>query len=136
MNSRSPVTILTKRGGEEGGRLGYPWSVTKSVTKQNVKPWKFISENFVFETKTRNFNLDFTRATPLVALRMVNFSPKRNATYMSKTLFPSPLSLFTSTPRVCTGRLSYSDVITKFSGIDRFPFSKGMVLRCARSANT
>ena len=32
-------------------------------------------------------------------------------------------SFLTPTNRVCAGGLSYADVITKFSVIDRFPFS-------------
>ena len=32
-------------------------------------------------------------------------------------------SFFFPTPRVYTDGLSYAEVITKFSGIDRFPFS-------------
>ena len=43
-------------------------------------------------------------------------------------------SFFTPTNRVCTGGLSYADVITKFSVIDRFPFSFGYEAPlCART---
>ena len=35
-------------------------------------------------------------------------------------LLPYPPKFLTPTPRVCMGGLSYADVITKFSDIDRF----------------
>ena len=55
---------------------------------------------------------------------MVNFAPKRNATYMSGTHFPTLLSFLPLLPEsVRTVVRAYADVITKFSGIDRFPFS-------------
>ena len=66
----------------------------------------------------------------LVALKMVNFLPKQNATYMSGTPLPILLRFnFTPTPKVCTYvRTGVRDVITKFSGIDRFPLAIGMGL--------
>ena len=55
---------------------------------------------------------------------MVNFAPKRNATYMSGTHFPTLMSFFPLLPEsVRTVVRAYADAITKFSGIDRFPFS-------------
>ena len=73
----------------------------------------------------------FTRATPLVAHKTVNFAPKRN-----ETPFPRPLSFDPCSQSLygCSGARGYADVKTKFSGSDRFPFSinVGMGLRCAR----
>ena len=49
----------------------------------------------------------FTRATPLVATKMVNFVSKRNARYTSVIPFPTILSVFTPTLTVCkAGRRS------------------------------
>ena len=47
-------------------------------------------------------------------------------------------SFFTPTNRVCTGGLSYADVITKFSVIDRFPFSfrYEAPIHCARGPSS
>ena len=71
---------------------------------------------------------------------MVNFAPKRNATYMSGTHFPTLLGFLPLlSESVQTVVLAYADVITKFSGIDRFPFSipshdtYGAALRAARA---
>ena len=83
----------------------------------------------------------FTRPNPLVAPKMVNFAPKqRNATYMSGTHFPTLLSFLLLLPEsVRTVVWVYADVITKFSGIDEFPFSIpshdscGAPLRAARA---
>ena len=50
------------------------------------------------------------------------------STYLG--LLTLPTEFFTPTPRVCTGWLSYADVITKFYGIDGLvPLSMGMGLR-------
>ena len=55
---------------------------------------------------------------------MVNFTPKRNVMYMSGTHFPTLLSFLPLLPEsVRTVARAYAEVITKFSGIDRFPFS-------------
>ena len=53
------------------GRLGCSWSVTKSVTKQKAKPEKFFSENFVLSRNQETSVWIPTRATPLVAPKMV-----------------------------------------------------------------
>ena len=76
----------------------------------------------------------FTRATPLVAPKTVNFAPKRNATYMSETPFPNLLSFYPYSQSLygCSGARGYADVKTKFAGIDRFPFSIRMGLHLAR----
>ena len=68
---------------------------------------------------------------------MVNFAPEQNGTYMSVTPFPTPvwfLSLLPESVRP-SGLRAYADVITKFSGIDRFPFSfkYGATLRTLRA---
>ena len=56
---------------------------------------------------------------------MVNFAPKRNATYKSGTLFRTLLSFFLPLfpESLRTFVRTYAEVITKFSDIDRFPFS-------------
>ena len=119
-------------------RLGFSWNVTKRVTKQKVKPKKFISENFVV-SRTRDTSIQiFTRATPLVVRKIVNLSSKGTATHMSEASLSTLPSFFTPTfmIRVCMDRQrAYADVITKFSSMDRFPFSIGMggPLRKARA---
>ena len=109
--------------------------MTKRVTKQKVKPKKFISENFVV-SRTQDTSIQiFTRATPLVVRKIVNFSSKGTATHMSETSFSTLPSFFTPTLRVCMDRQrAYADVITKFSGMDRFPFSIGIGVRCQKCA--
>ena len=70
----------------------------------------------------------------MVAPKMVNFAPiKRNATSVSGTPFPSVQSFFLF-PLPPESVPPYADVITKFSGIDRFPFSLsyGAPLRALR----
>ena len=55
----------------------------------------------------KNQSRFFTRATPLVATKMVNFVSKRNARYTSVIPFPTILSVFTPTLTVCkAGRRS------------------------------
>ena len=118
-------------------RLGFSWNVAKRVTKQKVKPKKFISENFVVSRTQETSIKIFTRATPLVVRKIVNFSSKGTATHMSETSFSTLPSFFTPTLRVCMYRQrAYADVITKFSGMDRFPFSIGMGIRCENRART
>ena len=110
--------------------------MTKRVTKQKVKPKKFIAENVVVSRTQKTSIQIFTRATPLVVRKIVNFSSKGTATHMSETSFSTLLSFFTPTLRVCMDRQrAYADVITKFSSMDRFPFSIGMggPLRKARA---
>ena len=109
-------------------RLGFSWNVTKRVTKQKVKPKKFISDNKPIISRTQ--------ATPLVVRKIVNFSSKGTATHMSETSFSTLLSFFTPTLRVCMDRQrAYADIITKFSGMDRFPFSIGVGVRCEKRAD-
>ena len=117
-------------------RLGFSWSVTKRVTKQKVKPQEFIPENFVVSRTQETSHPIFTRASPLVVHKIVNFSSKGTATHMSQSSFSTLLSFFTPTLRVCMDRhRTYADVITKFSGMDRFLFSTGMGLRCEKRAD-
>ena len=99
----SPVKILTNRGGG-GGRRGLGCPATE-------------------QKKTSAYI--FTRATPLVAPKTVNFAPKRNATYMSEIPFPNLLSFYPCSQSLygCSGARGYADVKTKLSGIDRFPFT-------------
>ena len=75
----------------------------------------------------------------MVPPKMVNFAPKRNATYMSGTHFPTLLSFLPILPQsVRTVVRAYADVITKVSGIDRFSVcipshdTYGAPLRAAR----
>ena len=75
----------------------------------------------------KKWNLDFcSRANPLVALKMVNFAPERNARETSG--FPLPalpcpvfLPLSWESVQAVAGR-SYADVMTEFSTIHRFPY--------------
>ena len=52
----------------------------------------------------------FTRATPLVAPKTVNFAPKRNATYMSETPIPNLLSFYpcSMSQYGCSGARAYA----------------------------
>ena len=85
----------------------------------------------------KNFCLYFCQSipwhTPLVAPKMVNFEPKtkRNLHVWGSLLYPT--ELFIPTTRVCTGgRVRWRH--NQFSGIDGFPFSIGLGIRCARFA--
>ena len=70
----------------------------------------------------------------MVAPKTVNFATKRNATYMSETRFPNLLSFYSYSQSLnrCSRARRYADVETKFSGIDKFPFSIRMGFRCGR----
>ena len=81
------------------------WSVTKSLTNQKAELQKFISENFVVSRTKETSSYIFTPATPLVAPKMINFAPKRNATYMSGTPFPTLISFLLLLPE--SVRLTY-----------------------------
>ena len=111
--------------------------MTKRVTKQKVKPKEFISENFVV-SRTQDTSIQiFTRATPLVVRKIVNFSSKGTATHMPEASLSTLPSFFTPTLRVCMDRQrAYADVITKFSSMDRFLFSIGVGVRCEKLART
>ena len=100
----SPVKILIKRGER---RLACSWSVTRTKITQKAKPSKFLSQNFVVSRAKIHQSRCFTRATLLVAPKMVHFAPKRNARYTSGIPFPTLLSFFLYVR-------SYADVITKF----------------------
>ena len=112
-----PVKILTKQG---GGRLGCSWSVTKHKA---IKSLEIYLRKCCRKSDTRDFNLDFYSSK--FAPKMVNFAPKRNVTYMSGTAhFPTLLNFLPLLPEsVRTVVRANADVITKFSGINRFPFS-------------
>ena len=115
-----PVKILTKQG---GGRLGCSWSVTKHKV---IKSLRNLFAKMFFVSRTQETSIQiFARPNLLVAPKMVNFAPKRNVTYMSGTAhFPILLSFLPLLPEsVRTVVRAYADVITKFSGINRFPFS-------------
>ena len=100
-------------------RLGCSWRVTKSVIKQKAKPFKFLPQNFVISWAKKNQSGSFTRANTLVAPKMFDFAPKRNA-FLPYWVF------FCTLP-----------VITKFYRIHRFPqFSLGLRFRCARFARS
>ena len=106
------------------GRLGCSWSVTKSVTKQKAKPEKFFSENFVLSRNQETSFWILTRATPLVAPKMVIL--RQNETQRQCLGLPSlPCEVFLLLPpqSVRADGRTYVDVITKFSAIDRFPYS-------------
>ena len=85
--------------------MGFSLSVTKRVTRQKAKLQNFISENFLV-SRTQETSIEiFTRAAPLVARKMVNFAPKTS------------LGLV----HVRADGWAYTDVITKFSRMDRLP---------------
>ena len=90
--------------------------------KANSKALEIYSENFTEQKKSSVYT--FTRATPSVAPKTVNFAPKRNATYTSEIPFPV-LSFYPCSESLYgrSGAQEYADVKTKFSGIGRFPFS-------------
>ena len=72
------------------------------------KALELFSQYFVVSSRAqKNQYRFFTRATPLVATKMVNFVSKRNARYTSVIPFPTILSVFTPTLTVCkAGRRS------------------------------
>ena len=114
-------------------RLGCSWRVTKSVIKQKAKPFKFLPQNLVISWAKKNQSGFFTRANTLVAPKMFDFAPKRNA-FLPYWVFFLHLPL-DSVQTV--GFQSYADVITKFYRIHRFPqFSLGLRFRCARYARS
>ena len=100
----------------------------------NVVSLCFLNKSSLF----KNFCLWFCQSipwhTPLVAPKMVNFAPKtkRNLHVWGSLLYPTEffLSLLPGSVRAD----AYANVITKFSGIDGFPFSIGLGIRCARFA--
>ena len=57
----------------------------------------------------------------MVAPKMAKFARKRNTTYMSATSLHYPTQNLLPVPPESVR--AYVDVITKFSDIDRFPFS-------------
>ena len=114
-------------------RLGCSWRVTKSVIKQKAKPFKFLPQNFVISWAKKSQSGFFTRANTLVAPKMFDFAPKRNAFLPYWVFF---LHLPLDSVRT-VGVQSYAAVITKFYRIHRFPqFSLGLRFRCARSARS
>ena len=82
------------------------WPKTWSSKKQSLRIVFAIFCRQQSSTK-KNQSRFFSRATPLVATKMVNFVSKRNARYRSVIPFPTILSFFTPTLRVCkAGRRS------------------------------
>ena len=117
----SPCKILTKRG---GGRLGFSWSVTKSVAKQKAKLKKFICENFL-----RNSQAEHTKIQSRFLLQQLRWLPlkwlilSQNETQHTLLEHPSlPYWVFYPYSQSLYGRQTYAIVITKFSGIGRLPF--------------
>ena len=97
----STVKLLT-RGGTGDARLFLERGQAKS------KALEISSAKFFRPPSTRKINLQFfTRASPLVVPKMVDFAPQRNARYTSGFPFSTLLSFFTPTLRVYTdGRRS------------------------------
>ena len=81
---------------------------------------------FSFASRSR----DILRWLPL---KWLILHQKRNATYTSGALSSTQLSSLSLLPGYVRAD-AYADVITKFSGIDGFPFSIGLGIRCARFA--
>ena len=90
-----------------------------------AKPYNFL--RYILPSAVehkKNQSRFFTRATPLVATKMVNFVSKRNSRYTSLIPFLTILTFFLPPPSESVrsvGVRSYPDVITKFSQIRRFP---------------
>lgn len=106
------------------------WSVTKSVTRQKSKALEIFFPKFCQIQKGSIYI--FTLATPLVAPKMVKkfwAKTKRNVDVWDSP--PQPFEFFYPYSQSLyrwSGARAYTDVETKFSGIDRFPFSIGMRL--------
>ena len=92
--------LETKAGGGGGGGGGGNL-VVPGISDQKCDQTSEINyRKFCRNSNTRNLNQEFYW---LVALKMVSFGPKRNATYISRIPFPTLFSFFTLNPRVCTG---------------------------------
>ena len=118
-----PVQILTKRG---GGRLGCSWSVIKSVTKH--KALKSLCNlfakmlSYVGHKKLQStFLLVQMRRFPLKWLILRQNETQRTTLGLSSLPYWIFLPLFPESVRTVVR--AYAEAITKFSGIDRFPFS-------------
>ena len=101
----STVKLLT-RGGRGDARLFLERDQKRDQAKS--KALEISSAKFFRPPSTRKINLQFfTRASPLVVPKMVDFAPQRNARYTSGFPFSTLLSFFTPTLRVYTeGRRS------------------------------
>ena len=112
----STVKLLT-RGGRGDARLFLERDQKRDQAK--CKALEISSAKFFRPPSTRKINLQFfTRASPLVVPKMVDFAPQRNARYTSGFPFSTLLSFFTPTLRVYTDgrrsivRCSYNQIIS------------------------
>ena len=101
----SPGQILTKRGGGETKLLLERDQKRDQATKQSLKIFFWVILSSVEHKKHQS--RFFTRATPLVATKMVNFAPKRNARYTSGIPFATLLSFFYPYPLSLYGRSAF-----------------------------
>ena len=101
--------LLAKRKILRGGETRLLLKRDPKRDQAKSKALELFSQYFVVSSRAQKKNQCrfFTRATPLVATKMVNFVSKRNARYTSVIPFPTILSVFTPTLTVCkAGRRS------------------------------
>ena len=101
--------LLAKRKILRGGETRLLLKRDQKRDQAKSKALELFSQYFVVSSRAQKKNQSrfFTRATPLVATKMVNFVSKRNARYTSVIPFPTILSVFTPTLTVCkAGRRS------------------------------
>ena len=107
------------------GDYVFSWSVTTSVAKQKTKLKKFICENF-----PRNSQAEHTKIQSRFLLQQLPWLPlkwiilSQNVTQHTLLEHPSlPYWVFYPYSQSLYGRQTYANVISKFSGIGRLPFS-------------
>ena len=117
-----PVKVLTKQG---GGRLGCSWSVTNSETKhKTIKSLRNLFVKMLTEVGHKKLQsrclLVQIRWLPLkrLILRQNNETQRTHFRTLLSFLLLLPESVRTDGTVVWV----YADAITKFSGIDEFPF--------------
>ena len=122
----SPCKILTKRG---GGRLGFSWSVTKSVAKQKSKLKKFICENFL-----RNSQAEHTKILSRFLLQQLRWLPlkwlilSQNETQHTLLEHPSlPYWVFYPYSQTVYGQQTYANFLASVG----YHFLLAIGLHCA-----
>ena len=121
--------VRDQGGGGEG--LGETRLFLESVTKNVTKPQKLITENFVVTQTQETWSKNFTGWLPLRWLVLRQNETQR--TYHGFLSLHCSVFLPLTPESVRAGDVwAYADVITKFSGIDRFPYSIAKRVSCVR----